>query len=569
MSNRKSFRRVLAGVAFATALALLPSCGSNDGRSLVLVDVPVAGFANPENHIDVKVRVGDSPVAEQTYPLGSGTTTHLGIYLPSGTDGDVTVVASIVDGNGCAVAAGTSPAAVKAGETSKVVTITLVATNACGPFLDGGVPAPSDGGVDQAVVDAGSRDADAPSVSADVPPVVSEAGSASPDATPEAAPDVAGPVVDAPMDLPMPVEVAGPGPDLGPDSAADAPTTMNILGNCTKYTHSKLGSDGGAQDWGIRRLAFSPDGKYLVSFGEDGRAKVWNVTATGLTDTGVLFSGANSLYGAISTDGKYVAVGDSESQVKVYDLAASIQFGTPSVKWTLPPDTLSPRPYNAFRLQFTSDGAHLIVVYGGNMNPDPNQFVVWDLATQLVVRTIKFGYHDIPMAIFPGDYAGAMWVASSATTSPDAGGYLSTVTLMDVSQTTPAKAQATLAGDVNAMALSPDGTTLAMAFDSSEVSLWDITSKANIAKLGSPLVVGSSSSTMSAYSLAYTPDGKYLAAGLGDFYGESSVNLTLLQQRTSLQKTVDSLPWSMAFAPDGLALAIGERDYGILLYCRT
>jgi WD40 repeat protein len=141
---------------------------------------------------------------------------------------------------------------------------------------------------------------------------------------------------------------------------------------------------------------------------------------------------------------------------------------------------------------------------------------------------------------------------------------------MDVSQTTPAKAQVTLAGDVNAIAFSPDGTTLALAFDSSEVSLWDITSKANIAKLGSPLVVGSSSSTMSAYSLAYTPDGKYLAAGLGDFFsGESSVNLTLIQQRTSLQKSIDFLPWSMAFAPNGLALAVGERDYGVILYCRA
>jgi WD40 repeat protein len=239
------------------------------------------------------------------------------------------------------------------------------------------------------------------------------------------------------------------------------------------------------------------------------------------------------------------------------------------LKWTLPPDTLSPRPFDAFQLQFTSDGAHLIVVYGGDTNPDPNHFVVWDLATQTIVRSINFGYYDIPMAISPGDYAGAMWVASRNRITTDAGDYLSTVTLMDVAQATPAKAQVTLAGLVNAMAFSPDGTTLAMAFDSSEVSLWDITSKANIAKLGSSLVVGSSSSALSAYSLAYAPDGKYVAAGLGDFFGISSVNLTMVQQRTSLQKDIDFLPWSIAFAPDGLALAVGERDYGIIVYCRA
>jgi hypothetical protein len=35
------------------------------------------------------------------------------------------------------------------------------------------------------------------------------------------------------------------------------------------------------------------------------------------------------------------------------------------------------------------------------------------------------------------------------------------------------------------------------------------------------------------------------------------------------QKSFDYLPWSVAFAPDGLALAIGLRDFGALLYCRS
>jgi WD40 repeat protein len=95
------------------------------------------------------------------------------------------------------------------------------------------------------------------------------------------------------------------------------------------------------------------------------------------------------------------------------------------------------------------------------------------------------------------------------------------------------------------------------------VSLWDITTKSNIVRLGSPLIAASTSYS-SAYALAYTPDGKYLAAGLFDF----TVRLVNLQPKVALQKSLDYLPWSLAFAPDGLGLAIGERDLGVLLYCR-
>jgi WD40 repeat protein len=82
-------------------------------------------------------------------------------------------------------------------------------------------------------------------------------------------------------------------------------------------------------------------------------------------------------------------------------------------------------------------------------------------------------------------------------------------------------------------------------------------------QLGSPLVPGSSNDNV-AYTLAYTPDGKYLAAGLFD----NSVRLVQLQQRLVLQKSTTFLPWSVAFSPDGLGLAVGERDNGVLLYCR-
>jgi WD40 repeat protein len=356
------------------------------------------------------------------------------------------------------------------------------------------------------------------------------------------------------------------GIDLGRDGAVDAPlTTLNALANCTAYTHSTKDSTGKIQDWGIRQLAFSPDGANLISFGEDGRAKLWNITTAGLAEapSGLVFTGTNSVYGTISQDGKYVAVGDSKSEVTVYDLAVSIKYGTPSTKWSLPASALPVVLDPPLVIQFTTDGGHLVVAYKSYSPPDASPFAVWDLGTQKIVRLVSYDRADEPMAVLPDSYSGSMWVASVAIGRTDAGDSVSTVTLMDASQASPSKAQVTIDGEVYGMAFSPDGTTLAIGFYSGEVSLWDITTKSNIVRLGSPLVAGTSDYN-SAYALAYTPDGKYLAAGLFDY----SVRLVQLQPRLALQKSTSFLPWSVAFSPDGLGLAVGERDNGVLLYCR-
>lgn len=569
------FHQAAAGTLFLATLALLPACGSTDERPLVAVDAPLGSYALPGSNVKVTVTLDSGPPTEQTVPSSQDPSGKLGIYLPSGSNGSATVSVEVIDANGCVLARGNATSvAVKAGQTTAPVSIVLSpATDPCGS--DAGVP---DGSVlspvDGVVADGPGGDAptgadaqppvvDGPSTLADVPPVGSDA--TAPDRVAPADTKTDAGAADLPASPDLPAR-----PDLGPDQPGDAPaTTMNVLANCTSYTHSKTDSAGKAQDWGIRQLSFSPDGNILISFGEDGRAKVWNVSAAGLaaSSNGLVFSGTNSVYGTISWDGKYVAVGDSTSLVKVYDLAASIQYGAPATTWTLPPDALT-KVYAAERLQFTTDGGHLAVVYSADSRAYQNQLAVWDLGTQQIVRLVKYDYDDWPMAMFPGDYAAAMWVASAATLTGDAGDYVSTVTLMDVSQAAPSKAQVTMPGTINKMAFSPDGTTLAIGFDSGEVSLWDITTKSNIVRLGSPLIVGSDLGTISTYSLAYTPDGKYLAAGLGDFFGSSSVNVVLVQQKVSLQKGFDYLPWSVAFAPDGLALAVGQRDYGALLYCR-
>jgi WD40 repeat protein len=573
LESNSRLGRALAGALFAAALAMVPACGSKDQRPLVVVDVPLGTYAGAGTTVKVTVVLDGAQVAEKSVLSAQVTTGKIGIYLPSGSSGSATVTVTVSDASGCVIASGSSTAAVavKAGEISATVSITLLPAGPCvGAGVDASVIPPVDGGAaDGPGVDApGAVDTQSTAldgVAADARSPVLDVEAVDTASLADVKADVAVPAIDVAVDVSTPDLPTGP--DLGPDGPVDAPaTTMNVLANCKSHTHVKLDSTGKAQDWGIRQLAFSPDGTILVSFGEDGRAKLWNVTAAGLSEpsSGLIFTGDRNLSGTISYDGKLLAVGDTSSKVEIYDLATSLQFGAPSKNVSLPPDTLDPLPYNAARLRFTTDGGHLAVVYSADGRPDPNQLAVWDLGTQQITRLVKYDYDDWPMTILPGAYTGFLWVASAASLPGDGGGYVSTVTLMDVLQLSPSKAQVTIPGEISNMAFSPDGTTLAIGFETGEVSLWDITNKSNIVRLGSPLVAGSTSSPNAAYALAYTPDGRYLAAGIFDY----TVRLITLQSKQALQKDVAYLPWAAAFAPDGLALAVGERDFGVLLYCR-
>ena len=572
--------RAVAGALFAAVLAMVPACGSKDERPLVLVDVPLGTNAGAGTTVKVTVVINGTPVAEQTVPSTQVASGKIGVYLPAGSSGSATVTVAVSDASGCVIASGSSTAAVavKAGEISATVSITLLPAGPC--VVDGSVSPPVDSGVADGpgggdapgVVDSQPTVLDGPSVVVDTQPVGPDVHVSDTASFADAKSEVAIPTEDVAVDVStpdLPVDLPA-GPDLGPDGPVDAPpTTMNIMANCTAYTHTKKDSTGKIQDWAVYQTAFSPDGKTLVSFGEDGRAKVWNVTATGLSEpsSGLVFvsSTLSALNGAISPDGNYVAVGDGDAHMLIYDLPASLQFGAPAKKWTLPVDTLSVTTGYPWVVQFTSDGGHLITAYKAYSSTDPNPFVVWELATQTASRQVDYGAGDLPMAVLPGSYTGAMWVASAAKFTSDAGD-ASRVTLMDVAQASPSKAQFTVPAFVENMAFSPDGTTLAIAFETGEVSQWDITNKSSISRLGSPLVAASTSST--AYALAYTKDGKYLAAGTGDYPAGGTLSLIQLQQKTALSKPIDYLPEAAAFTADGLGLAVGELDNGVLLYCR-
>ena len=275
----------------------------------------------------------------------------------------------------------------------------------------------------------------------------------------------------------------------------------------------------------VNSVAFSPDGKILVSSSSDDTIKLWNVeTKEVITTLTEHSSDIESV--AFSPDGKILASASRDSTIKLWNVETKEVI-----------TTLTGHSSDIESVAFSPDGKTLA------SGSDDNTIKLWNVKTKQVIATFFGRSSDIESVAFSPNskiLAGA---------SRD-----NTIRLWDVETKQKITTLTGHSSDVESVTFSPDGKILASGSWDDSIKIWDVETKQKIATINELSGVE---------SIAFSPDSKILASS-----SNKTIKLWDMETKQEIATITGNSSYieSIAFSPDGKILASGSRDGTINLW---
>jgi uncharacterized delta-60 repeat protein len=267
-------------------------------------------------------------------------------------------------------------------------------------------------------------------------------------------------------------------------------------------------------DW-VTAVAFSPDGRFVVSGSIDGTARVWEA-ASGREVARLTYDGDVSAV-AFSPDGRYVVSGSEDTTARVWEAAS----GREVARLT--------HGDRVFDVAFSPDGQYVV---SGSIDGTAR---VWEAASGREVARMTHDRSVTAVAFSPD----GQYVVSG---SSDRTAWVWEVTSGREVARLPHD------GSVLAVAFSPDGRYVVSGSDDNTARVWEAASGREVARLTHDDWVS---------AVAFSPDGRYMVSGSRD--GTAWV-WEVTSGREVARLPHDDWVSAVAFSPDGRYVVSGSRD---------
>ena len=279
----------------------------------------------------------------------------------------------------------------------------------------------------------------------------------------------------------------------------------------------------GHGDW-ISSIAFSPDGKRIVSGSGDKTIKVWDA-ATG--DELMTLRGHKEYVKSVAfgPDGKRIVSGSGDKTIKIWDAATGAELMT-----------LHGHGRSINLVAFSPDGKCIV---SGSAD---NTIKVWDAATGAEVMTLRGHTDGVRSVAFSPD---GKRIASGSDDQ--------TIKIWDAAtgaELMTIRGHDFWGGSIGSIAFSPDGKRIISGSDDTTIKVWDAATGAELTTLR-----GHGNSVD---SIAFSPDGKRIISCSGD----NTIKVWDAETGAELMTLRGHGNWvnSIAISPDGKRIASGSFD---------